>query len=79
MGLADVVRKLTWQLDTVLLALLQPAAVVGIYTVAYRPLGALNWLPQAVMSALFPSLARMADRDPRGLAAAFAARRGSCG
>ena len=60
LGLGDIVRKWTWQLDTILLSLLQPAAVVGIYSIAYRPLGPLNWLPSAILAAVFPSLARMA-------------------
>ncbi len=72
LGLGDVVRRLTWQLDTVLLGLLQPPAVVGIYSVAYRPLGPLNWLPQTVSWALFPSFARLAVESPRALEKAFA-------
>lgn len=72
LGFGDVVRRLTWQLDTVLLGLMQPAAVVGVYSVAYRPLGPLNWLPQAVLTAMFPSLARLAEEDRPGLARAFA-------
>jgi O-antigen/teichoic acid export membrane protein len=72
LGFGDVVRGLTWQLDTVLLALLQPAAVVGLYSVAYRPLGPLNWLPRAVLTATFPTFTRMADGDRAGLGVAFA-------
>jgi O-antigen/teichoic acid export membrane protein len=71
LGMADVVRGLTWQLDTVLLGFLQPAAVVGIYSIAYRPLGPLNWLPRAVLAASFPSLTRLAD-TPEALELAFA-------
>jgi O-antigen/teichoic acid export membrane protein/ubiquinone/menaquinone biosynthesis C-methylase UbiE len=67
LGLGDVIRGLTWQLDTILLGILQPAAVVAIYSVAYRPLGPLNWLPRAVLTAAFPSFARMADGDPASL------------
>jgi stage V sporulation protein B len=63
LGFGDVIRGLTWQLDTLLLALLQPAAVVAIYSVAYRPLGPLNWLPRAVLAAAFPAFARLATND----------------
>jgi O-antigen/teichoic acid export membrane protein len=52
--------------------MLQPAAVVGIYSVAYRPLGPLNLIPFAVLTALFPSFARMAGQDRAALARAFA-------
>jgi len=71
-GLGDVVRGLTWQLDTLLMALFQPPAVVGIYSVAYRPLGPLNWLPRAVLTAAFPSFARLAASDRHSLDRAFA-------
>ena len=70
-GLGDVVRRMTWQLDTILLSLLQPAAVVGIYSIAYRPLGPLNWLPRAVQTAMFPSIARMAVQDAVALNRTF--------
>ena len=64
LGVGDMVRGVTWQLDTVLLGLLQPAAAVGIYSVAYRPLGPLNWVPRAILSAAFPTFTRLAaDRD----------------
>src|SRR5205085_8734527 len=73
LGLGDVVRGLTWQVDTILLRLLQPAAAVGVYSIAYRPLGPLNWVPRAVLTAMFPSFARLAEGDRPGLGRAFAA------
>ena len=72
LGLGDIIRGLTWNLDTLLLSMLQPAAVVGIYSVAYRPLGPLNLIPFAVLTALFPSFARMGGQDRAALARAFA-------
>ncbi len=71
LGSGDVFRGLTWQLDTILLGLLQPYAVVGIYSVAYRPLGPLNWLPRAILTAAFPSFARMAEEDRDALGRTF--------
>jgi O-antigen/teichoic acid export membrane protein len=64
LGFGDVIRSLTWQLDTLLLGLLQPAAVVGIYSVAYRPLGPLNYVPRAILSAQFPQFTRLASDPP---------------
>jgi O-antigen/teichoic acid export membrane protein len=72
LGLGDVVRGLTWQLDTLLLRLLQGATVVGIYSVAYRPLGPLNWISQSVLAAAFPAFSRMAGRRAHELQEAFA-------
>jgi O-antigen/teichoic acid export membrane protein len=73
LGLADLLRRITWQVDTLLLALLAPAAVVGIYSVAYRPLGPLNWVPQAILLAAFPAFARLALTDRPALNRAFTA------
>jgi len=73
LGLGDVVRGLTWQLDTVLLGVLQPPAAVAIYNVAYRPLGPLNWLPRIILVAAFPAFARLAAGDRSGLSRALAA------
>lgn len=72
LGTGDVVRQLTWQVDTALLGLMQPDWVVGIYSLAYRPLGPINWLPRAVLTAAFPSFARQAGPGPQGLRASFA-------
>ncbi len=72
-GIGDTVRGLTWQLDTVLLGWMRPAAEVGIYSVAYRPLGPLNWIPRAVTAATFTSFARLAQTDRAQLARSFSA------
>jgi O-antigen/teichoic acid export membrane protein len=72
LGFGDIVRRLTWQLDTVLLSFMQPAEVVGIYSVAYRPLSPLNQLlPQTVSMACFPMFTRMASGDREALGRAF--------
>lgn len=73
LGLGDVLRGLCWQLDTVLLGLLQPAAVVGIYSVAYRPLGPINWIPLSILTAVFPAFARTAESNRGALQHMFAA------
>jgi O-antigen/teichoic acid export membrane protein len=71
LGLGDIARGLTWQMDTILLGLLQPAADVGIYSVAYRPLGPLNWLPRTILTATFPSFVRLAAGDGAALGRAY--------
>ncbi len=72
LAIGDVLRELAWQLDTLLLGFLQPAAVVGVYCVAYRPLGPLKWLPQAILPTLFPAFSRMAVDDLGELDRSFA-------
>ena len=74
LGIADVLRRFTWQLDVLLLAMLQTDSMVGVYSVAVRPLATLNWAPQVILMAILPSFARMAgglEGDRPELANAF--------
>ena len=71
LGIGDVIRRLTWQLDTILLGLLQPASVVAVYAIGYWPLAPLNWVPIAIMTATFPSLARIGTLDRESLSRMF--------
>ena len=63
LGLGITLRRFTLQIDNLLLAALQPPAMLALYNVALRPLGPLNLLPQALVSASFPLLARKASTD----------------
>jgi O-antigen/teichoic acid export membrane protein len=63
LGLSDAMRGLSLQLDTILLGWLKSDAVVGLYSLASRPIGPLNWLPRAVLTAVFPSLVRQVHAD----------------
>jgi O-antigen/teichoic acid export membrane protein len=72
LGVGDVARGLASQLGTLLLGLFQPAAAVGIYSLAYRPLGPIGWLPRCVLQAAFPSIARLAADNRAALDGAFA-------
>jgi O-antigen/teichoic acid export membrane protein len=71
LGFGDLMRRLTWQLDTVLLSVLAKPEVVGIYSVAYRPLQPLNFIPQSISWATFPSFARNAAAEPHQVGRAF--------
>jgi O-antigen/teichoic acid export membrane protein len=71
LGVGDLVRGLTWQVQTILLGLMQPAWAVGIFSMAFRPLGPINWVPRAIMQSVFPSFARLAG-DHAALGQAFA-------
>ena len=64
LGLGDMLRHPNWQLDTILLGFLQPPAVVGLYSVAYRPHTPLEWVPRSVLNAHFPSVTRLAAAGP---------------
>jgi PST family polysaccharide transporter len=71
LGVGDVVRQLTWTLDTLLLAFMTTETIVGIYSMAYRPLGPVNWLPRAILLAAFPSFARFATDSEERLRESF--------
>ncbi len=71
LGMGDVSRGLAAQLGTLVLGLFQPAAAVGIYSLAYRPLGPIGWLPRCVLQAAFPSIARLATDNRSSLDDAF--------
>jgi O-antigen/teichoic acid export membrane protein len=72
LGIGDAIRRLTMQLDTLLLAAFRPAAVVGLFSVAYRPLQPLQLLPRAIVSVTFPMMSRVAHSDRAALSRAFA-------
>jgi O-antigen/teichoic acid export membrane protein len=72
LGFGDAIRRLTMQLDTLLLAAFKPAAAVGLFSVAYRPLQPLQLLPRAIVSVTFPMMSRVAHTDRAALSRAFA-------
>jgi O-antigen/teichoic acid export membrane protein len=65
LGVSESIRGQGWQLDTVLLGLMQPAVVVGMYNAAYRPLTMFYWLPLAASAATYPTLVRLAGNPPQ--------------
>ncbi|HWL72248.1 MAG TPA: flippase, partial [Burkholderiaceae bacterium] len=72
LGVGDSVRRLIMQLDTLLLAAFRPPALVGLFSVAYRPLQPLQLLPRTIVSVTFPMMSRMAHSDRAALSRAFA-------
>lgn len=70
LGIGDTFRRLIWQVDTLLLSLLQPLSVVGLFSVAYRPLQPLQLMPRTLASVTFPMMSRMVE-DRRGLGQLF--------
>jgi O-antigen/teichoic acid export membrane protein len=50
-------------MDTLTLALFRPQAIVGLFSLAARPLQPLQLLPRIIVSVLFPTLARTAHTD----------------
>jgi O-antigen/teichoic acid export membrane protein len=63
LGFGDVIRQLHMQMDTLALAVFRPQAIVGLFSLAARPLQPLQLLPRIIVSVLFPTLARTAHTD----------------
>ena len=72
LGWGDGMRKLMWQIDTLVLFLLTSPVHVGVYSVAFRALSPLNWIPRALLSAAFPAVARHAVISQVSVRCAFA-------
>src|SRR5260221_4845559 len=60
------------QLDTLLLSVFRPAAVVGLFSVACRPLQPLQLLPWIIVSVTFPMMSRAAHVDRAAFSRTFA-------
>jgi len=73
LGVGDLVQRITWQVDTILLGQLRPLAEVGLYSIAYRPLQPLNLVPRTVLAVTFPEFSRLAHVDRPALDRAFTA------
>lgn len=63
LGAGDVIRQFLMQMDTLLLAAFRPQAIVGVFSIAARPLQPLQLLPRIIVSVTFPMLSRAAHVD----------------
>lgn len=72
LGFGDVVRQMQMQLDTLLMSAFRPAAIVGLFSVACRPLQPLQILPRIIVSVTFPMLSRSAHLDRNAFSRTFA-------
>ncbi|HEX3600477.1 MAG TPA: flippase [Lacipirellulaceae bacterium] len=72
LGFGDVVRQVQMQLDTLLLSAFRPAAVVGLFSIACRPLQPLQLLPRIIVSVTFPMLSRSARSNREAFSRTFA-------
>lgn len=71
LGGGDVIRQFLLQMDTLLLAAFRPQAVVGIFSIAARPLQPLQLLPRIIVSVTFPMLSRAAHVDRAAVSRLF--------
>lgn len=71
-GLGDLLRRLSWQIDTLLLGLFQTPALIGVYSIARRPIATLIWVPHVLLAATLPRFVQMGRTDRAALARAYA-------
>ncbi len=65
LGLTAIITFAYFKLDTIILSLLQPAAHVGIYNVAYKIMENLIFFPAMLVGLILPLLARAHQTDQR--------------
>lgn len=70
-GASMVVRRLTLQVDTLLLGVLATPSAVGLFSAAYKVVQVVDMIPFAICLPLFPALSRMANSEPDKLPAFF--------
>ncbi len=70
-GASMVVRRLTLQVDTLLLGVLATASAVGLFSAAYKVVQVVDMIPFAICLPLFPAMSRMANNEPDKLPAFF--------
>ncbi|WP_296043971.1 flippase [uncultured Alteromonas sp.] len=70
-GASMVIRRLTLQVDTLLLGVLATASAVGLFSAAYKVVQVVDMIPFAICLPLFPAMSRMASKEPDKLPAFF--------
>ncbi|MBI5192034.1 MAG: oligosaccharide flippase family protein [Nitrospirae bacterium] len=67
LGIAEIIRKVTWQVDTIILSMISTSTAVGLFNAAYKVIQAINLIPITLAHPLFPMFARLGKESPRKL------------
>lgn len=70
-GIAIVLRRVSWQVDILVLTAIGTSRSVGLFSAPYKILQALNVLPQTISLPLFPVYARLAKESFEELFATY--------
>ena len=65
LGIAEVVRKIMWQVGTVLLTLLSTATATGIFSASYKIVQALQLFSVALAIPFFPAISRLGNNPDK--------------
>lgn len=67
LGIAAILRKITWQVDTIILSAISTSYAVGMFSVSYKIIQALSLIPLTFAQPLFPMFARLGRESPKKL------------
>ena len=70
-GLSSLLRKISWQVDILILSQIGSAASVGLFSAPYKIVQALNLLPHSLAIPLFPHLSRLGKSSHKELFRTF--------
>jgi len=70
-GFGEISRKIIWQVDILILGIIDLPVSIALYSSAYKLLGALNLIPQVFAIPLYPYLSQLAENSPEALARAY--------
>jgi O-antigen/teichoic acid export membrane protein len=70
-GIASILRKITWQVDILILSAIGTASSVGLFSAPYRIIHSANILPHTISVPLFPFFSRLARHSYHELFPAY--------
>jgi O-antigen/teichoic acid export membrane protein len=71
LGIAAVLRKVSWHVDTLILGAMGTAAAVGLFSGAYKVVQGLNLIPLCFALPLFPVFSRLAQSSTESLFSSY--------
>ena len=70
-GIASILRKISWQIDILILSAIGSTLSVGLFSAPYKVVQSINMLPLAISMPLFPFYSRLAKSSSKELFAAY--------
>lgn len=67
LGVASILRRISWQVDTLILSWIGTVTAVGLFNAGYKVIQVINFLPLTLTLPAFPLLARLAKGSPEAL------------
>ncbi|MDA8168921.1 MAG: flippase [Nitrospiraceae bacterium] len=70
-GISSILRKVSWQVDILILSAISTKASVGLFSASYKVVQAMTLLPQTLTISLFPVFSRLAKKSHQELFDAY--------